>query len=211
MVALHNLHCNFLFSCQRICKQYIILNQVFFWYKIILNPLHTIPFWLNIVLDVLKLKITQTHIPHNYTSQIVFFVRLMLWEPVEKSGYQHAPLTNWTHIKIVLVLFTFSVRVNNPWPNAIWFVSVEVQNCDLVSLIVLVPQWMLKWSKRVSLMSVSFTNYLTSHHPQLSIFSHVYKFNASPNITIYKGYKIKCTQHLHMSYLTKLKKWSKIH
>ena len=74
------------------------------------NPLHTPPFWLNIVLDVPKLKITQTHIPHTYTSQIIFFV-----------------------------LCTFSVRVNNPWPNAICFV-LKVQNCHLVSLIVLVPQ-----------------------------------------------------------------------
>ena len=74
------------------------------------NPLHTPPFWLNIVLDVPKLKITQTHIPHTYTSQIIFFV-----------------------------LCTLSVRVNNPWPNAICFV-LKVQNCHLVSLIVLVPQ-----------------------------------------------------------------------
>ena len=81
------------------------------------NPLHTSPFWLNIVLDVPKLKITQRHIPHTYTSQINCFV-----------------------------LFTFSVRVNNPWPNAICFV-LKVQNCHLVSLIVLVLQWMLKWSK----------------------------------------------------------------
>ena len=104
------------------------------------NPLHTPPFWLNIVLDVPKLKITQTHIPHTYTSQIIFFV-----------------------------LFTSSVRVNNPWPNAICFV-LKVQNCHLVSLIVLVLQWMLKWSKRVSLRSVSFTNYPTLHHPLLSTF-----------------------------------------
>ena len=105
-----------------------------------LNPLHTPPFWLNIVLDVPKLKITQTHIPHTYTSQIIFFV-----------------------------LCTFSVRVNNPWPNAICFV-LKVQNCHLVSLIVLVLQWMLKWSKRVSLRSVSFTNYPTLHYPLLSTF-----------------------------------------
>ena len=81
------------------------------------NPFHIPPFWLNIVRDVPKLKITQTHIPHTYTSQIIFFD-----------------------------LCTFSVRVNNPWPNAICFV-LKVQNCQLVSLIVLVLQWMLKWSK----------------------------------------------------------------
>ena len=110
------------------------------------NPLHTPPFWLNIVLDVPKLKITQTHIPHTYTSQIIFFV-----------------------------LCTFSVRVNNPWPNAICFV-LKVQNCHLVSLIVLVLQWMLKWSKRVSLWSVSFTNYPTLHHPLLSTFLFLFLF-----------------------------------
>ena len=80
----------------------------------------------------------------------------------------------------------------------------KVQNCHLVSLIVLVLQWMLKWSKRVSLRSVSFTNYPTLHHPLLSTFLffisffffliHVYKFYTSLNITIYQGYKIKCTQ-----------------
>ena len=135
----------------------------------------TPPFWLNIVLDVPKLKITQTHIPHTYTSQIIF-----------------------------LVLCTFSVRVNNPWPNAICFV-LKVQNCHLVSLIVLVLQWMLKWSKRVSLRSVSFTNYPTLHHPLLSTFLfflflfffliHVYKFYTSLNITIHQGHKIKCIQN----------------
>ena len=154
-----------------------------------LNPLHTPPFWLNIVLDVPKLKITQTHIPHTYTSQIIFFV-----------------------------LCTFSVRVNNPWPNAICFV-LKVQNCHLVSLIVLVLQWMLKWSKRVSLRSVSFP---TIQHciipfcpPFLFLFLnffflHDYKFYTLPNITMYKGYKIKYTQHLHvLAYKTQ--KWSKIH
>ena len=104
------------------------------------NPLHTPPFWLNIVLDVPKLKITQTHIPHTYTSQIIFFV-----------------------------LFTFSVRVNNPWPNAICFV-LKVQNCHLVSLIAPVLQWTLKQSKRASLRSVSFTNHPTLHNPPLSTF-----------------------------------------
>ena len=172
MVALHDLCWDPLFSCQMIC---IGKTRSWGWcvvYKT--NPLHTSPFWLNIVLDVPKLKITQTHIPHTNTSQIIFFV-----------------------------LFTFSVRVNNPWPNAICFV-LKVQNCHLVSLIVLVLQWMLKWSKRVSLRSVSFTNYPTLHHPLLStflfflfLFLHVYKFYTSLNITIYQGYKIKYTQKLY--------------
>ena len=125
------------FNCQMIC-----IGKTRGWGRCVvykMNPLHTSPFWLNIVLDVPKLKITQAHIPYTYTSQIIFFD-----------------------------LFTFSVRVNNPWPNAICFVLF--QNCHLVSLIVLVLQWMLKWSKRVSLRPVSFTNYPTLHHPLLSTF-----------------------------------------
>ena len=162
MVALHDLRWNPLFSRQMICiGKTRGLGQCVV-YKT--NPLHTSPFWLNIVLDVPKLKITQAHIPYTNTSQIIFFD-----------------------------LFTFSVRVNNPWPNAICFVLF--QNCHLVSLIVLVLQWMLKWSKRVSLRSVSSTNYPTLHHPLLStfllfhFFLHVYKFYTSPNITLYQGYK----------------------
>ena len=102
--------------------------------------------------------------------------------------------------------FTFSVRVNNPWPNAICVVLF--QNCHLVSLIVLVLQWMLKWSKRVSLRPVSFTNYPTLHHPLLStflffffffFFLHVYKLYTSPNIRYTKDtksntHKISVTQ-----------------
>ena len=126
------------------------------------NPLHTPPFWLNIVLDVPKLKITQTHIPHTYTSQIIFFV-----------------------------LCTFSVRVNNPWLNAICFV-LKVQNCHLVSLIVLVLQWMLKWSKRVSLRSVSYTNYPTLHHPLLSTFLYVFFF-------FFFFFLYTCLQILHIT------------
>ena len=83
-----------------------------------------------------------------------------------------------------------------------------VQNCHLVSLIVLFPQQMLKWSKRVSLKSVSFTNYPNIASSRIVhfffFFLHVYKFYALPNITIYKGYKIKYTQHLHMSQLMTL-------
>ena len=150
MVAPHDLCQNPLFSHKMICKQYIILNHVFFWYKSNLKPVTYSPFWLNIVLNVPKLKITQTHIPHNNTSQIIFFV-----------------------------LFTFSVRVNNPWPKQfVLFVCFffNVRNCHLVSLIVLVLQWILRWSKRVSLRSVSSTNYPTLHHPQLSIFFFFYMF-----------------------------------
>ena len=38
MVALHDLHWNFLFSCQMICKQHIILNHMFFQYESNLEP-----------------------------------------------------------------------------------------------------------------------------------------------------------------------------
>ena len=62
MVALHNLCWNFLFSCQMICKQYIVLNHVFS------NPLHTSPFWLNIFHNVSKLEIIQ----HTHTTQLYF-------------------------------------------------------------------------------------------------------------------------------------------
>ena len=186
MVALHDLHWNPLFSRQMIC-----IGKTHGWGRCVVyktNPLHTSPFWLNIVLDVPKLKITQAHIPYTYTSQIIFFD-----------------------------LFTFSVRVNNPWPNAICFVLF--QNCHLVSLIVLVLQWMLKWSKRVSLRSVSFTNYPTLHHPLLSTFLfflffftclqilHITKYYIIPRIqtkytqnfsytTRHKWYTVECAQNI---------------
>ena len=38
MVALPNLHLNFLFSHQMICKQYIVLNHVSFQYESNLEP-----------------------------------------------------------------------------------------------------------------------------------------------------------------------------
>ena len=41
MAALHDLHWDFLFSHQMICKQHIILNCVFFQYESNLNPLHS--------------------------------------------------------------------------------------------------------------------------------------------------------------------------
>ena len=83
-----------------------------------------------------------------------------------------------------------------------------VQNCHLVSLIVLVPQQMLKWSKRVSLRPVSFTNYPTLHHPLLSTFlffsffffctclqiSHITKYYIIPRIQNQIHKKISVTQ-----------------
>ena len=184
MVAPHDLCQNPLFSHKMICKQYIILNHVFFWYKSNLKPVTYSPFWLNIVLNVPKLKITQTHIPHNNTSQIIFFV-----------------------------LFTFSVRVNNPWPKQfVLFVCFffNVRNCHLVSLIVLVLQWILRWSKRVSLRSVSSTNYPTLHHPQLSIF---FFFTCLEILCITKYYNIQNQIHTTFTHVLtyKTQKWSKIH
>ena len=187
MVALHDLRWNPLFSRQMIC-----IGKTRGWGRCVVyktNPLHTSAFWLNIVLDVPKLKITQAHIPYTYTSQIISFD-----------------------------LFTFSVRVNNPWPNAICFVLF--QNCHLVSLIVLVLQWMLKWSKRVSLRSVSFTNYPTLHHPLLStflfFFFFFFFFSCLQILHITKYYNIQRIQNqIHTTFTHvlayKTQKWSKIH
>ena len=183
MVALHDLCWNPLFSPQMIC-----IGKTRGWGRCIVyktNPLHTFPFWLNIILDVPKLKITQAHIPYTYTSQIIFFD-----------------------------LFTFSVRVNNPWPNAICFVLI--QNCHLVSLIVLFLQWMLKWSKRVSLRSVSSTNYPTLHHPPLSTFLFFFLFSCLQILHITKYYNIQRIQNqIHTTFTPvlayKTQKWSKIH
>ena len=145
-------------------------------YKVNSNPLHTSPFWLNIVLDVSKLTIIQ----HTHTTQLYFADRNYPWP-----------------------FYLFSQSQQSLTKCNFFFFVLKVQNCHLVSLIVLVLQWMLKWSKRVSLRSVSFTNYPTLHHPLLStflfffffFFLHVYKFYTSPNITIYQGYKIKYTQN----------------
>ena len=52
MAALHDLHWDFLFSCQMICKQHIILNHVFFRYEsnqVISNPLQVIAQLLNVL------------------------------------------------------------------------------------------------------------------------------------------------------------------
>ena len=139
-------------------------------------------------------QLYNTHILHNYTSQIDF-----------------PCLTNWTIFKIIIVLFTFSVSQQSLTKYNFF---LKVQNCHLVSLIVLVPQWMLKWSKRVSLRSVSSTNYPTSHHPQLSIFF----FTCLQILCITKHYNIQRVQNqIHttftdLSFLAyKTQKWSKIH
>ena len=66
------------------------------------------------------------------------------------------------------------------------------QNHHLVSLIVLVLQWMLKWSKRVSLRSVSFTNYPTLHHPLLSTFLFF-------SLSLFFFFFFTCLQILHIT------------
>ena len=39
MAVLHNLYWDFLFSCQMICKQHIVLNHMFFQYESNLKPI----------------------------------------------------------------------------------------------------------------------------------------------------------------------------
>ena len=73
MVALHDLRWNPLFSSQMIC---IGKTRGWGWcvvYKT--NPLHTSPFWLNIVLDVPKWTITQ----YTHTTQLHFADRNYPW------------------------------------------------------------------------------------------------------------------------------------
>ena len=78
-----------------------------------LNPLHTSPFWLNIVLDVSKLTIIQ----HTHTTQLYFADRNYFW-PFYLFSQSQQSLTKCN-------LFCFILKV---------------RNCHLISLIVLVPQ-----------------------------------------------------------------------
>ena len=109
----------------------------FFRYESNLEPVTYSPFWLNIFHDVSKLTIIQ----HTHTTQLYFTDRFYPWPFYLFSQSQQSLIK--------------------------YFFFLNVQNCHLVSLTVLVPQWMLKWSKRVSLRSVSSTNYPTSHHPPI--------------------------------------------
>ena len=139
------------------------------------NPLHTSPFWLNIVLDVSKLMIIQ----HTHTTQLYFADRNYLW-PFYLFSQSQQSLTKCN-------LFCFVLKV---------------RNCHLISLIVLVLQWMLKWSKRVSLRSVSFTNYPTLHHPLLSTFPFIF-YTCLQILHITKYYNIPRIQnqmHKNFSY-----------
>ena len=144
MAALHDLCWDFLFSCQMICKQHIIINHMFFWYKSNLEPVTYSPLLTKHCPRCSKIEnYTNTH-----TTQLYFTDNFLC------SFY----------------LFSQSKQSLTKYFVCFLFFFVKVQNCHLVSLIVLVLQWMLQWSKRVSLRSVSSTNYPTSHHPQLSIF-----------------------------------------
>ena len=49
----------------------------------------------------------------------------MLLGSVEESGDQHAHLTIWTFFPFML-FFAISVRVNNPWPNAMFFSNFQM-------------------------------------------------------------------------------------
>ena len=135
------------------------------------NPLHTSPFWLNIVLNVSKLTIIQ----HTHTTQLYFADKNYPW-PFYLFSQSQQSLT-----KCNLYCFVLKVR-----------------NCHFISLIVLVPQSMLKWSKRVSLRSVSFTNYPTLHHPLLStflFFSFLFFFSCLQILHITKYYNIPRIQN----------------
>ena len=82
-------------------------------YKVNSNPLHTSPFWLNIVLDVSKLTIIQ----HTHTTQLYFADRNDPW-PFYLFSQSQQSLTKCN-------LFCFVLKV---------------RNCHFISLIVLVPQ-----------------------------------------------------------------------
>ena len=90
-----------------------------------------------------------------------------------------------------------------------------VQNCHLVSLIVLFPQQMLKWSKRVSLRSVSFTNYPNIASSRIVHFF-VFFFTCLQILCIAKYYNIQRIQNqIHTTFTHVLAydtpKCSKIH
>ena len=112
--------------------------------------------------------------------------------------------------KLSLTFLPFQSESTIPDQMQFFFFVLKVRNCHFISLIVLVPQQMLKWSKRVSLRSVSFTNYPTLHHPLsfhffLLFFSclqilHVTKYYNIPRIQnqIYTKFQLrKYTQKLY--------------
>ena len=156
-----------------ICKQHIILNHVFFRYKSNLEPVTYTP-----LLTKHRPRCSKIEIYTNtHTTQLHFTDNFLCSFYLFSQSQQSLTKCN--------------------------FFFLKVQNCHLVSLIVLIPQWMLKWSKRVSLRSVSSTNYPTSHHPQLSIFFflHVYKFHAAKHYNIQRIQNQIHTTFTHLSFL----------
>ena len=144
MVALHDLYWNFLFSHQMICKQDIILNHMFFQYESNLKPITYSPFWLNIFHDVSKLTIIQ----HTHTAQLYFTDIFSLFDQCYESQWKRVgtnmPISP-TEPMLKISLFFLPFQSESTIPDQIHF--FEFQNCHLVSLIVLVPQWMLNWRK----------------------------------------------------------------
>ena len=177
----------------------------------------------NSIIDGLKLRLVQylavtltarwfvseKHIVEDdvlFTKVISQFAPVTYFPLLTKHRPQCSKIENYTNTHTTHLYFTdnflcsfYRFQSESTIPDQMQFVLfvLKVQNCHLISLIVLFLQWLLTWSKRVSLRSVSSTNYPTLHHPLLStfFFLHVYKFHTSPNITIYKGYKIKYTQN----------------
>ena len=83
----NNLCWNPLFSRQIICKQYIVLNHMFFRYENNLKiQIHYIlpPFWLNIFHDVSKLTIMQ----HTHTTQLYLTDRSSLFDQCYESQWK---------------------------------------------------------------------------------------------------------------------------
>ena len=156
----------------------------------------------NSIIDCLKSRLMQ-YLKHVVEDDVLFTKVISKFKPTTYSPLltKHRPrcskIENYTNTHTIQLYFTdnflgsfylFSQSQQSLTKcNLFCFLSPKLSlsffNCSC-------SQMNVKWSKRVSFRSVSSTNYPTSHHPQLSIyFLHVYKFNASPNITIYKGYK----------------------
>ena len=81
MVALHDLRSDFLFSCQMICKQHIVLNQVFFRYESNLEPvtlkikliLKYVIIWLLYNCDIRSTGLQLDHFHLKISTSFVFF------------------------------------------------------------------------------------------------------------------------------------------
>ena len=129
--------------------------------------------------------------------------------------------THTTHLYVTdnfLCSFYLFSQSQQSLTKCIFLFVLKGQNCHLVSLIVLFLQWMLKWSKRVSLRSVSSTNYPTLHHPLLStflFFSFLF-FYMFTNLTHHQILQYTRRQkQIHTTFTHvlayKTQKWSKTH